>query len=503
MTSVHELEASAVSMTSNQNVMFVPWNSTGSSFFGTGFCFTSNGGLSWSGNYNNMNPSMNGGYPGSWIWPATSSWSGRLGVSVLNYNSTAVVAFYSTDNGSTWSLPATLGGSSPDKTFSCVDDISGSPFFGRAYTLWTDFAGSNANRIVGAYSTNGGTSWTGYSPVSPAPVTNHLCTGCDLCVGPGGVLYAVWSDCILNGSFRTEDSLGFAKSTDGGVSWVVSKNNVLFINGIHTDFFLATQILVNSYPRIAIDKSGGSRNGWIYVVYDEKYNTPALDSADVILCRSTNGGNNWTKIRVNQDPAGAQQWMPSLCVAPNGGVAVGYYDNRGLVEPVTQYYVSYSNSGGNNWSDVLVSDHTFTLTHWYWQTSYYGEHTGMTYSNNKFFPFWMDRSTGYYQIWTCAVTLDGISNNTGENLKSFYLYQNYPNPFNPATKIKFDVPKSNNVTIKIFNILGKEIVTLVNDKFPPGTYEADWDAKLYSSGIYFCKMTAGKFLDIKRMMFIK
>jgi len=74
------------------------------------------------------------------------------------------------------------------------------------------------------------------------------------------------------------------------------------------------------------------------------------------------------------------------------------------------------------------------------------------------------------------------------------LSQNYPNPFNPVTKIKFDVPLdsrlrgNDNVTLKIYDVLGKEIATLVNEGLSPGTYEVEWDGSNYPSGVYFYKL---------------
>lgn len=90
--------------------------------------------------------------------------------------------------------------------------------------------------------------------------------------------------------------------------------------------------------------------------------------------------------------------------------------------------------------------------------------------------------------------------------KEFSLGQNYPNPFNPVTKIRFEVPatgKNNYVTLKIYDISGKEITTLVDNNFNSGVYEADWDASKYSSGVYFYRMTAGNYSEVKKMMLVK
>ncbi len=107
---------------------------------------------------------------------------------------------------------------------------------------------------------------------------------------------------------------------------------------------------------------------------------------------------------------------------------------------------------------------------------------------------------------------------------SFALYQNYPNPFNPSTKIKFqiapplrtngaplppsggDVPAvagSVGVRLIIYDALGREVATLVNEQLQPGTYEAEWDGTNYPSGVYFYKLTAGDFVQTKKMVLVK
>lgn len=85
----------------------------------------------------------------------------------------------------------------------------------------------------------------------------------------------------------------------------------------------------------------------------------------------------------------------------------------------------------------------------------------------------------------------------------YALAQNYPNPFNPVTSIKYQIANSNFITLKVFDILGKEILTLVNEKQSPGEYEIKFDASKLSSGIYFYKLTAGDYKDVKSMILIK
>jgi len=87
--------------------------------------------------------------------------------------------------------------------------------------------------------------------------------------------------------------------------------------------------------------------------------------------------------------------------------------------------------------------------------------------------------------------------------QSYSLAQNYPNPFNPVTKINFAIPKQGFVTLKVYDMLGREVTKLVNEVKQAGTYSVDFDATRLSSGVYFYKLEAGGFVDTKRMVLIK
>ena len=88
-------------------------------------------------------------------------------------------------------------------------------------------------------------------------------------------------------------------------------------------------------------------------------------------------------------------------------------------------------------------------------------------------------------------------------LTEFALEQNYPNPFNPNTMIKYSVPQSSNVVIKVFDILGNEIETLVNKEKSSGTYELAWYAANLPSGVYLYRLQAGSFVETKKMTLLK
>ena len=81
--------------------------------------------------------------------------------------------------------------------------------------------------------------------------------------------------------------------------------------------------------------------------------------------------------------------------------------------------------------------------------------------------------------------------------------QNYPNPFNPTTTINYSVPKTSFVTIKVYDMLGKEVTTLVNEEQKPGNYNVEFSANKLASGIYFYGMQAGGFVETKKLIVLK
>ena len=111
---------------------------------------------------------------------------------------------------------------------------------------------------------------------------------------------------------------------------------------------------------------------------------------------------------------------------------------------------------------------------------------------------------GVFSVWFKFTTI-GTSNITGnsELPKEFKLYNNYPNPFNPSTKIKFDIPKSSLVKLFVYDVLGREIKTLVNEKLNAGRFEVSWDGSDYPSGVYFYRLVTDKYVDVKKMLMIK
>jgi phosphodiesterase/alkaline phosphatase D-like protein len=101
-----------------------------------------------------------------------------------------------------------------------------------------------------------------------------------------------------------------------------------------------------------------------------------------------------------------------------------------------------------------------------------------------------------------GATSSGVATTTGR-AASFVLEQNYPNPFNPQTTIGFALPRAEDVTLKVFDVLGREVQTLVQERRNAGRYEVRWDASRFASGVYFYQLRAGEFVQTSKMLLVK
>ncbi len=114
-----------------------------------------------------------------------------------------------------------------------------------------------------------------------------------------------------------------------------------------------------------------------------------------------------------------------------------------------------------------------------------------------------------YNAGTDVILLQGVISSvpgpiyTGQPPSQFVLSDNYPNPFNPSTQITYTVPKATNVTIKVYDVLCREIAVLVNERKQPGEYNVTWNAEGVPSGVYFYRLVAGDFIETRKMVVVK
>ncbi|MCX6165783.1 MAG: choice-of-anchor J domain-containing protein, partial [Ignavibacteriae bacterium] len=189
-----------------------------------------------------------------------------------------------------------------------------------------------------------------------------------------------------------------------------------------------------------------------------------------------------------------------------GGTAVNgkFYLITGEITPVTSAFhdtIYIFNSATSTWSNIKGGRGPQAASNYWSAISYKVMGSG----NIKIFIPGGSITGGIGQLCCLQVpacTVTGVENNS--HIPTTYsLSQNYPNPFNPVTKISFGIPKSGLVSLKVYDVLGKEVVTLVNEVKNPGSYIVDFNGASLSSGIYFYRLETNGFTSVKKMMLIK
>lgn len=210
------------------------------------------------------------------------------------------------------------------------------------------------------------------------------------------------------------------------------------------------------------------------------------------------GDLNWFPNQLNSTPPP----VPTL-VSPN--------DTSGIVRRAT---LTWNPSNGATGYEVQVAtDTTFSSSSIVKDTSVTGTNVKLgapLAENTKY--YWHVAATnavfagGAYSpadSFTTGTGIDAVSESDNGIPRTFALYQNYPNPFNPTTIIRYDVPRSSQVTIRVYDVLGREVTTLVDSKVSPGKYSVDFNGARYASGVYFFRMTAGNYVSIQKMLLLK
>ncbi len=108
------------------------------------------------------------------------------------------------------------------------------------------------------------------------------------------------------------------------------------------------------------------------------------------------------------------------------------------------------------------------------------------------------------QLYGDTTTITDVKSETNSEITTKYeLMQNYPNPFNPTTTINYSIPKRGFVQLKVYDILGNVVATLVNKEEPRGNYSIDYDASKLTSGVYFYRLQSGNFSKTKKLILLK
>jgi hypothetical protein len=491
--------------------------------------YSTNGGLTWT-NGTITNPTY-----GVWGDPViVADTSGHFYYLHLAKNPALGWPYYldriviqkSTNAGQSWSNPGSYMGHIPpkqqDKEWMAVDFTHGSRG-NWLYSTWTQFDYYNSNntndssQILFSRSTDGGNIWTTALRINKLAGNckdgDYTVEGATPSVGPNGELYVAWAGPQGTNNFK----IFFDKSTDGGNTWLANDIVVASQPGGWA-YNIAGIDRSNGLPFTACDYSNGPYRGYVYINWTDSL---APGDHDVKFVRSTNGGLNWsTPLRVNNDGPGKEQFLTAMTVDQvTGHIYIIFYDRRNYSDNQTDVYMARSTNGGVSFTNERISASPFTPS----SAVFFGDYIDVTAHNGKIRPIWQRNQSGTQSIWTAIIDFPvGITHQNTEIPENYALFQNYPNPFNPVTKIKFNISplpggvsrhemsgQGGFVRLIVYDLLGREAATLVNELLQPGTYEINWDASNHPSGVYYYKLNvlnsdaAVIFSQIKRMVLVK
>ena len=332
-----------------------------------------------------------------------------------------------------------------------------------------------------------------------------------------------------NTGFVSGYSMNIYKTTNGGISWSYTQAPYL-----GNSRFRALQFLNENTGYVGgrygvRSKTTNSGITWdtlsmagsqLYSIFFFNANTGFMGDGASIIHKTTNSGMNWTMTSLTDTssvPSG-YALMDIDFLNEMTGYIVGRTNSRGAIFKST--------NSGANWINIFHTDsiqlYSIDINN---ESTIFaaGEirkvlkstNAGLTWSITEI-PgnFWelysirfINENTGFtsgyghvFKTTNGGVFVNQISNEIPEG---FSLYQNYPNPFNPTTKIKFQISKLSDVKLIVYDILGREVATLVNERLKAGTYEVEFEGTSLPNGVYFYTLITDSFKETKRMVLKK
>jgi photosystem II stability/assembly factor-like uncharacterized protein len=317
------------------------------------------------------------------------------------------------------------------------------------------------------------------------------------------------------------------KSIDGGANWM-QQNSGLFVNIFKVEFCDANFGYALAHGGIILKTvNGGTTWSTIYDSYDELKDIEFFNPNIGWVCgqgdifRTNNGGLSWT----HQFDTPYYDFR-SLCLldssivfsaGDDGLILLTTNGGQGIPVPVNLISFTAFTRGDEvvlSWStSTELNNHIFeierkTKNQEFYTTGYVeGSGTTTEHHDYSYIDRNVERNTYYYRLK--QIDFNGMCQYSDQievfvsGVLTIKLEQNYPNPFNPVTNIGFTISDFGFVSLKIYDILGNEIATLINEEKQPGTYEVEFDANDLTSGIYFYQLKSGNYLETRKMVMLK
>jgi photosystem II stability/assembly factor-like uncharacterized protein len=304
------------------------------------------------------------------------------------------------------------------------------------------------------------------------------------------------------------------KTINSGLNWQVSYQDSAHFNSI---FFINIQTGWATGARGLILKTTNAGNNWVKYrhqfnssnlrIFFINENTGFLTKSSTIY-KSTNGGVNWIN-NLNALTAGIQFFGQTGFASAVSGSSMLLYKttNEG------SNWIAYSTGGTSAGPLYFINPETGWISgggsirkttnggiNWVQQESGIQWNLNSIYFSDNTHGWTAGTSGGIMRTVSGGIGINPISN---EIPQEFYLLQNYPNPFNPVTKFRFQLPVRELAKLVIYDALGRQIAVILNEILMPGTYEIEWNASDYSSGVYFYSLVTNEFTQSRKMIVLK
>ena len=307
----------------------------------------------------------------------------------------------------------------------------------------------------------------------------------------GGSLYK--SICFINEftGWACGEAGHIIKTINGGINWIHQISNAS--HNLNDIYFMNSQVgYIASDSGVQKTTNGGDNWSWTipysnnkkyraihfinsntgFVIVNRKFSIGYYPYSNKLLLKTTNAGLSWEpKIDITQQ---GEFYFNNLFFLNN---------NTGWILSSNSEIIKTTNSGENWFFEQSPINESFNCIHFLnADVGWIGGDQGTVLTTNP---------------------LSGIQVTSNKIPQKYHLKQNYPNPFNPVTKIKYDLIKSGSTVLKIYDLLGREIATLVNEKLSAGNYEVEWDASGFPSGVYFYRIETKEYSEVKKMVLLK
>jgi len=378
--------------------------------------------------------------------------------------------FLSTDNGTNWSRAD-----------------SGLPtFYNDVTDLGAVLAASGTNLFAGTadsgvyLSTNKGANWTKVdSGLTNYTVTSLIVSGSNLFAGTfGGSLDFVGTIERWPFVFRsTNRGKSWSEADSGlpimamkgptGITFAVSGTNLFAAPALNQGVYISTNN-GTSWTQIP----GGPAGNGIYAL--AVLDTNLFVATDYGVFRSNNNYTNWTQVNAGFE-------------AHKGVYSFATYGTRLFAGDIYgPLYVTYNNGA------------------WWYPVDSLKGNDGFNYAATCLATSGAYLFAGARGVWRRPLSeMDKVRDLNGEKQEDYSLQQNYPNPFNPVTTISFSIPIRSFTSLKVFDIMGREVATIVSEDLQAGTYSRQWNATKMASGVYFYRLQTGSYSSIRKLVLLK